>query len=98
MQAQQNIASPAHVGQKLTNQTISVLLQVDGERMMIRGAPLQYVEDDADTEEVQVLPILKFIEKKGQRIDGKITHLVKDGEDQTQLPSLIGIYNARDAG
>lgn len=66
---------------------------------MIKGAPLQYAEDDADAEEVQVLPILKFIEKKGQRIDGKITHLVKDGEgdNQTQLPSLIGIYNASDA-
>lgn len=97
MQQNQGISSPTTAGQKTSNQTLSVLLQIDGNKMMINKAPLKFIEDDEEAEEVQVLPILKFIVKKGQRIEGKITHLVKGDDDQAQLPTLIGIYNSTDA-
>lgn len=59
-----------------------MLLQIDGNKMRIMGAPLKFLdEDEPEPEEVQVLPILKFIERKGQQVDGKITHLVKGDDD-----------------
>ena len=82
MHQNQNVSSPATAGLKQSSQTLSVLLQIDGDKMMIKGAPLKFLDDDeAEPEEVQVLPILKFIERKGQQIDGKITHLVKGDEN-----------------
>ena len=64
---------------------------------MIKNAPLKFIDDDEEEGEVQVLPILKFIERKGQTIDGKITHLVKGDDDQAEMPTLIGVYNSNDA-
>ena len=63
---------------------------------MIKHAPLKFIDDDEEAEEVQVLPILKFIERKGQTIEGKITHLVKGDGDQAWMPTLIGVYNSND--
>ena len=53
--------------------------------------PVQLNPEDEDGDEAFVLPILKFIERKGQKIDGKITYLSHaDGES---IKSLVGIYS-----
>ena len=54
MQAQQNqnIQSPTTAGQKSSSKTLSVLLSVNGEKMMIKHAPLKFIDEDEDAEEV----------------------------------------------
>lgn len=52
---------------KSGSQTIVVMVQVDqGEKARIPNVPVQLKPDDEDEDEILVLPILKFIEKRGQ--------------------------------
>ena len=48
-----------------------------------------YKDNDPSTEEIQVLPILRFIDKKGQKIEGKVTQLIKQEDDPSGEPMLV---------
>ena len=90
MKSASSVNTPAQV--KGGSQSIVVFVEVTGqEKMRIPNVPAKLNPDDEEGDEAFVLPILKFIERKGQKIDGKITYLSND--DGEVHKSLIGIYS-----